>query len=227
MPTTTTPVKKSELWQRIRAARAYGKKTAEQVAVACGVTRPAVSLWESRMPENRSQPSTQHLVEIARLCGVSPQYLLDDSATTEDIYTYGTVESIRSPRPEMGVAERQARAGRAFWSAVRFQIISERPEMEDCFDVPVVVAGVPMTIDFLCGDNLVYFGQPTVSNDGLAREVGHLLVLERAAGHPYRKHLFRWSATPNATVPRLDKVFEVDLRSFTDVPEAARTLQRL
>jgi transcriptional regulator with XRE-family HTH domain len=224
---TTITTKRSELWQRIRAARAYGKKTADQVAKACGVTRPAVSLWESKMPSNRAVPTTPHLVEIAKLCGVSPQFLLDDSVSPDDVYTYGTVDAIRSPPAVLSEVDKLGRTSKAFWSAVKFAVVSERPELDDAFDVPLTVAGVTLTVSFLHGQDLIVFGMPGVSNEGLSREVGHLLVLERAAGHPYRKRLFRWSPALTVTEPRLDPIFEIDLRSFNDVADAARAIVKL
>ena len=67
-----------ETWQRLRAARTAAKKTQQQIADACGLTREAVSLWESPDPAKRNQISLGRLRVYAKVCGVSLESLLDE-----------------------------------------------------------------------------------------------------------------------------------------------------
>ena len=53
---------------RIRAARTAAELTQEQVAIACGVTRNAVSQWESQKPQKKpTTPTLEHLKTLAAI----------------------------------------------------------------------------------------------------------------------------------------------------------------
>lgn len=56
----------------LRSAREAKGYTQEDVAAALGVSRVAVTLWESGV----NQPSARYLVPLADLLGVSVDYLL-------------------------------------------------------------------------------------------------------------------------------------------------------
>lgn len=61
-----------ELNERIAAARRAAGMSQEQLGEALGVSRQAVSKWES----GASDPSTVNLLALARLYGVSADELL-------------------------------------------------------------------------------------------------------------------------------------------------------
>lgn len=63
---------KVSLGEAIKADRQRCKMTQEFVAEAIGVSRQAVSKWES----GASDPSTSNLIALAKLFGVSPEELL-------------------------------------------------------------------------------------------------------------------------------------------------------
>ena len=65
-----------ELSERIALARKQAGLTQEQLGEALGVSRQAVSKWES----GASDPSTSNLLALAWLFGVSPADLLKDLA---------------------------------------------------------------------------------------------------------------------------------------------------
>lgn len=67
---------KRTLGEALRAHRTDCKMTQEFVAEAIGVSRQAVSKWES----GASDPSTSNLLAIARLYGVSAEELLREAA---------------------------------------------------------------------------------------------------------------------------------------------------
>lgn len=62
------------LGDAIRKYRADNKMTQEFVAEALGVSRQAVSKWES----GTSDPSTSNLLELAKLFGVSAEEILQN-----------------------------------------------------------------------------------------------------------------------------------------------------
>jgi transcriptional regulator with XRE-family HTH domain len=59
---------------RIRALREAEGLTQEELASAMGVTRAAVSMWESGLTQN-IRP--QHLLLLAKFFGVTPQFLVN------------------------------------------------------------------------------------------------------------------------------------------------------
>ena len=62
------------LGETLKAHRSRCGMTQEFVAESLGVSRQAVSKWES----GKSDPSTSNLLALARLYGVSPEELLND-----------------------------------------------------------------------------------------------------------------------------------------------------
>ena len=67
---------KVSLGEAIKAHRLRCQMTQEFVAEAIGVSRQAVSKWES----GSSDPSTSNLVALAKLFKISPEELLQDVA---------------------------------------------------------------------------------------------------------------------------------------------------
>lgn len=76
----------SELWQRLRQARKYADLTQADLAKACGVTRGAVALWEAAEVEHRTKPTTDHLIQIAKKTKVPLEWLLNDAASTDQLW---------------------------------------------------------------------------------------------------------------------------------------------
>ena len=67
---------KRSLGEALRAHRTRCKMTQEFVAETIGVSRQAVSKWES----GASDPSTSNLLALAKLYGVSAEDLLREAA---------------------------------------------------------------------------------------------------------------------------------------------------
>ena len=70
---------KKTLGEALKAHRTRCKMTQEFVAESLGVSRQAVSKWES----GASDPSTSNLLALARLYGVSAEELLREAAGTQ------------------------------------------------------------------------------------------------------------------------------------------------
>ncbi len=63
------------LGEVLKRRRTEGRMTQEFVAEALGVSRQAVSKWES----GASDPSTANLIALAKLLGTTPEELLKES----------------------------------------------------------------------------------------------------------------------------------------------------
>ena len=70
---------KKTLGEALKAHRTRCKMTQEFVAESLGVSRQAVSKWES----GASDPSTSNLLALAKLYGVSAEELLREAAGTQ------------------------------------------------------------------------------------------------------------------------------------------------
>lgn len=64
---------------KIKAARAHAQMTQQQLADLLGVSRPAVSLWESNDPIVRNEPTRTRLRNLARITGAPLHWLMDDN----------------------------------------------------------------------------------------------------------------------------------------------------
>jgi phage repressor protein C with HTH and peptisase S24 domain/DNA-binding XRE family transcriptional regulator len=69
----------SSLASRIAAARRYAKLSQQALADKIGVSRPAVSQWETEDPEKGTAPSRDNLALVAKYTGASMEWLLDDT----------------------------------------------------------------------------------------------------------------------------------------------------
>lgn len=70
----------SELWERLRVARAHAGISQVQVAKECGIERASVSQWEAREPEKRTTPGITRLRAYEKLTGAPLSWLMDDES---------------------------------------------------------------------------------------------------------------------------------------------------
>jgi transcriptional regulator with XRE-family HTH domain len=75
-----------ELYKIIRKFRTSANLTQADIAEVCGVTRNAVTQWESLNEKTRTEPSLADLEKIARMCHVS----LADMLASYDIKEEGS-----------------------------------------------------------------------------------------------------------------------------------------
>lgn len=71
-------IPKSEMYQRIRAARKRAGLTQTDVAAALEIDRTAITKWESRDPERRTRPYIDHLEAFAEMTRTPVWWLLSD-----------------------------------------------------------------------------------------------------------------------------------------------------
>jgi len=70
------------LHNKIKASRRWANLTQQQLADQLGVSRPAVSLWESTDPKVRNEPTRRSLRKLAALTGAPLHWLMDDGDDT-------------------------------------------------------------------------------------------------------------------------------------------------
>lgn len=218
----------SELWQRLRAARAKAQMTQAQVARAMGLSRPAVTLWESREPQHRTVPTAEQLVELARMFGVPVTFLLDNSAGTEEVWGLGRADNTQGERTQE--QDNSVVVGAAFWAAVRYAVLAGSPAYARSFDVKVSAANIVSTVGFLHGRTLASFVSAASWDDlkEMIKEEGSaLLWAEKTIGKTHSKQLLVWG--PEETLKDIDVAgiesrFGLTLKAFDDVGAAAAHL---
>lgn len=70
----------SQLWQRVRWVRARTKLSQEAFGARLGVTKSAVSQWESADPDKRTEPTLDKLQLMTAHWSVRIAWLLDDES---------------------------------------------------------------------------------------------------------------------------------------------------
>lgn len=121
-------IKKSELYQRIRAARKRAGLRQVDVAIRFEVDRTAVTQWESKDPGRRTRPDIDRLEEFGRMTRTPLWWLLSDDV------------DISSAWPEVANEQQDAAAPAAqtlrthirdFWSAACLQVRERRDDLWD------------------------------------------------------------------------------------------------
>jgi len=231
----------SEMWQRIKAAREFAGLTQKDLAEVCGVSRPAVSLWERSVDRDGVSPLVKNVHLIASACGVPVDFLLNDRYSTGDVLRLGdrsrtllaigpekVLEQAKNNRigAQDGVlaSETQhdlARRKQSFLGAVEFGL---GDGTSGHFNRKVSVAGFTFGLDFYDEHNLAHVVMP----DQIAAGIGHLLASEKAIRSKVHKHLLVWgkmSPAPDQIV--LQNTFGIQVTVVANPPEAMQYLQTL
>lgn len=70
----------SHIRDRIKAARQHAKLSQEKLGEMIGVSKSAVSMWETANPEKYTKPTISNLKLISQITGAPTDWLLDDAA---------------------------------------------------------------------------------------------------------------------------------------------------
>jgi transcriptional regulator with XRE-family HTH domain len=70
----------SHIRDRIKAARQHAKLSQEKLGELVGVSKSAVSMWETTNPDKYTRPTIDNLKLISQITGAPIEWLLDDSA---------------------------------------------------------------------------------------------------------------------------------------------------
>lgn len=87
------------LGKRIKACRQQSGMSQEKVAELVGVSRQAVTKWET----NQSAPSTENLFRLADIFGTTVDLLLPEKATDEGSNTVEPVKPIKLSKSVLAV----------------------------------------------------------------------------------------------------------------------------
>ena len=70
----------SHIRDRIKAARQHAKLSQEKLGEMIGVSKSAVSMWETTNPDKYTRPTIDNLKLISQITGAPVEWLLDDDA---------------------------------------------------------------------------------------------------------------------------------------------------
>lgn len=86
----------SHIRERIKAARQHAKLTQEKLGELVGVSKSAVSMWETTNSKKYTTPTIENLKLISAFTGAPVEWLMDDDATISDSWRRPT-EVIQFP----------------------------------------------------------------------------------------------------------------------------------
>lgn len=177
---------KSQLWQRIRAARKFADLRQQDIAGPCGVGRSTVALWESKMEENRTKPDLDQLKTLAKLTSLPLDFFINDNADPDDVWKIGA----QHKPAQIGPPVSQDKMLESFIRAVEFEVMQHRPDLAQGFSAAVGSGLARIRADFFYGKQLIVFRIDSQGMDHAA--LANLLLLEKAAGRPLDKTIISW-----------------------------------
>lgn len=119
-------IKKSELWQRIRAARLRIGLRQSDVSDHLGVDRTAITQWEAKDPGRRTRPNIDRLEEFARLTKTPLWWLLSDDSDIEESWPQVADEQGEATEPKGTTLLQHIRD---FWSAASLKARERRQDL--------------------------------------------------------------------------------------------------
>lgn len=214
----------SKLWQRIKAARSAADLTQAQVAAACGVTRAAVAYWESGDPKNRTHPSVDQLMTLAKLARVPPEWLLDDKATPDEVWKVLDRPLAVPQSAVVTTPDAAQRLRESFWRAVEFRVLEQSPDWANRFGREVSAGAISFRADYLGPKALAIFAS---AGEDMASAIGRLLAVERIVGRALHLHLLVWDRQGLGGYAELGAPLHVEVVAVASVDEAAGVIQAL
>lgn len=224
---------RSELWQRLRAARLYyfertGVAMSQRmVAEAVGLnTRAAVGLWESDKDDQRTEPDLEQLEDVADLCGVDLGWLASRKSDPDCPVPAGAKAGVLLRGPNAALTQASA-----FWRAVREMVIGSRPELSGAFDKKIAHG---VTASFHSGSALAtvwYFDTSAVDDQDalLRRQAADMLLVEAVLGYRHTKAVAVFTPSGRYSSPTAKALGRcgVEFACFRDIPRAMAFLVSL
>lgn len=200
---------KSELHQRIRAARNFADLSQQAIAKVCGVTRPAVSQWEALEVGKRTTPSLEQVKTIAQVTGVPMEWLTDDDAEPDSVWQFIESKTWQPKRKHSPAQQPPSGASRAdFLAGVRFEIALGAG--------PLLSGFMHGDLDWAQGDLAVVFVLP---GEAVEPAAGRLLL----CGAPRRRMVFVAAPIP-VQATALQQALAIELISAEGVSAAAKAI---
>lgn len=221
---------KSNLRQRLEAARINAGLTHDQVSKIVGVSRSGYGQWVNKDEARRVNPPAFKLKLFADACKVPVDWLMSDDSDPADLVQMRDPE----PRPRFTIVPKQtqppaARLAENFWRAVEYQVVSEQPELAEAFGQGIAPEPLSLTADCMHGRQLVSFS-PDCDKPTVMAKLGAMLMIERASRRACDKTVLVWCReghpdTRDADLcSQLEAVFGVQVKMVADVDTAAASL---
>ena len=190
-------IKRSELGQRIRAARKRAGLTQQQVAENFGIDRTAVVQWESKDPNRVTRPDVSRLEEFAKLTRTPLWWLLSDESDIEEPWPEVVSEKTESITPR---AASLAQHLRAFWAAAALATRAARSDLwsHEVWEPAGPAWMNPVLPDVMTDRALVQFlAAPTLDLARVMTAATAMLGFERLQHKEYpRKTVMVWAPDP-------------------------------
>lgn len=201
----------SELWQRIKEIRKYKGLIQSDVAKACHISRAAVAQWEYEDAARRTRPNLEQLKALAKLSGISIDWLINDNSDLKDLWQY---ESANKTPPAPVTLDSE------FEKDVLNELVkAQQYDAAKGFYQSIVAGRGP---DFVLGNVMVEF-KTRYTLDGIAQ----LLLFERALNRPMRKVLIVGQLPNREDVVSAKQTFDVEVLHVSSAKEAADHLQKI
>lgn len=121
-------IKKSELWQRIRAARKRAGYRQSDVSDRLGVDRTAITQWESKNPERRTRPDIGRLEDFGKITRTPLWWLLSDDVDIEEAWPEVVNENEHAVAPRVASLQQYLQD---FWSSACLRAREKRSDLWD------------------------------------------------------------------------------------------------
>lgn len=235
---------KTEMWQRLRAARKAAGLTQKALADALDLTRAGYAWLEWKRPAGRVQPSLKQLKTIAEITRVPIEMLASDETGDSDIWRVAAAVA-RGDRPQEPVGQVSppppapvlpsrvetqqvtARMRQMFWHSVEFAVLAANRTMERSFSMSLGPLG--LQADFILPGKAI-----AAFVDGPERVlhcIAMLALVEDTVRRPMDKHLFVWQ--PDVTqvlldaLPWIESALRIQVHEVCSPEQAARSLLSL
>lgn len=212
------PIAKSELWERLRAAR--GRAGLRQIDIAdyFGIDRTAVAQWEARRPDRRTRPDIERLRALAKLTHTPLWWLMDDSVDPTQPWPHVDEENpITLAAPRISFATHLA----SIWESATSQVWETRTDLrsQEVFHPAAPAWLKPFVPDAVTERAAVsFYAEPRADYERLAQRIGALNVWQQLQRAPIeRRVIVVWS-------PQQSSGRHFQIQGLEDVQSAAQHL---
>lgn len=195
-------LRRSELWQRIRAARRRAGLRQTDIADAFNIDRTAVTQWESKSPDRRTRPDIERLREFGEMTRTPLWWLMSDEVNLDEPWPEeADMSPAKRARPDISYAEYV----REIWVMAVHSVREKRSDLWDraTFDPDVPDWMRPFAPDAMSERTVVtYLGGQRPTYTAVANAASALLtwqVLQRRAFQ--RRAVMVW--VPDSSSPEL------------------------
>lgn len=208
-------IKKSELWQRIRAARRRAGLTQSDVAAHFEIDRTAVAQWEAKREDRRTRPDIARLEELGHLTRTPIWWLMSDDVDVLDPWP-----EVTSEREEQKKEPLTGTTLRDFWQGVSVRVREIRSDLwgEDVWAPNGPQWMQPLLPDVMSRRAIVHLvSVPRLDMSRVAHAAASLLAFEKLQGTTYpRRVILVWRPPAGDKTSLQHKSYIIDLDRVAD-----------